>query len=178
MYDEEATADIVEVADIETDKDFCEKQSEKGSKEDKKKTEAVVPSIVSETLTRAPVQHNQEEIPQTDSVQRQLPRKNDKIKYKLPNSDEWTEAKVLGRAGKATGRYPSWFNVRNSIDNEDKSVDLDKVEWKAVDEEKVNIADINVRYHKRKSLNMIRALLQMEAELQCTVLPDVHMALE
>nr|XP_034319149.1 uncharacterized protein LOC109620710 [Crassostrea gigas] len=130
-------------SDIETDKDFCEKQSEKGSKEDKKKTEAVVPSIVSETLTRAPVQHNQEEIPQTDSVQRQLPRKNDKIKYKLPNSDEWTEAKVLGRAGKATGRYPSWFNVRNSIDNEDKSVDLDKVEWKAVDEEKVNIADIN-----------------------------------
>lgn len=62
-------------SDIETDKDFCEKQSEKGSKEDKKKTEAVVPSIVSETLTRAPVQHNQEETPQTDSVQRQLPRK-------------------------------------------------------------------------------------------------------
>lgn len=75
-------------SDIETDKDFCEKQSEKGSKEDKKKTEAVVPSIVSETLTRAPVQHNQEETPQTDSVQRQLPRKNDKIKYKLPNSEE------------------------------------------------------------------------------------------
>lgn len=125
-------------SDIETDKDFCEKQSEKRRKEDKKKTEAVVPSIVSETLTRAPVQHNQEETPQTDSVQRQLPRKNDKITYKLPNSEEWTEAKVLGRAGKATGRYPSWFNVRDITDNEDKSIDLDKVEWKAVDEEKVN----------------------------------------
>lgn len=104
----------------------------------RKLTEAVVPSIVSETLTRAPVQHNQEETPQTYSVQRQLPRKNDKITYKLPNSEEWTEAKVLGRAGKATGRYPSWFNVRDITDNEDKSIDLDKVEWKAVDEEKVN----------------------------------------
>uniref|UniRef100_A0A8W8MW01 Uncharacterized protein n=1 Tax=Magallana gigas TaxID=29159 RepID=A0A8W8MW01_MAGGI len=106
-------------SDIETDKDFCEKQSEKGGKEDKKKTEAVVPK------------------------QRQRPRNNDKITYKLPNSEEWTEAKVLGRAGKATGRYPSWFKVRDSTDNADESVDLDKVEWKAVDEEKVNIADIS-----------------------------------
>lgn len=56
-------------SDIETDKDFCEKQSEKRSKEDKKKTEG----IVSETLTQAPVQHNQEETPQTDSEQRQRP---------------------------------------------------------------------------------------------------------
>lgn len=59
------------------------------------------------------------------------------------NLEEWIEVKVLGCVGKVIGRYFLWFNVRDSIDNEDKSVDLDKVEWKVVDEEKVNIVDIN-----------------------------------
>lgn len=34
------------------------------------------------------------------------------------------------------------FSLRDSIDNEDKSGELDEVEWKAFDERKVNRAEI------------------------------------
>lgn len=42
---------------------------------DGKKTEAVVQNIFSQILTQTPVQQHQEETPQTDSEQRQRPRK-------------------------------------------------------------------------------------------------------
>ena len=54
----------------------------------------------------------------------------------------------MGRAGKVTGKYPSCFNVRNTVDNEDKSVDLDTVEWQAINQEEVNLAQLNTNINQ------------------------------
>lgn len=51
---------------------------------------------------------------------------NDMIRYKL--DDEWVTGTILSRAGKATGRYKTWYNMRNES-NEDRSVDLGRLEW-------------------------------------------------
>ena len=62
-------------------------------------------------------------------------KKNEMIRYKINESDEWIEAKVLNRAGKDTGIYRNWFNVKNS-DGMAKSIDLDNIkEWEKVSEE-------------------------------------------
>ena len=54
-------------------------------------------------------------------------RKNDTIRFKRTNESEWENAKVVGRAGKATGQFRNWWNIQNSvsghIDNEDMSCD-------------------------------------------------------
>ncbi|CAC5406207.1 unnamed protein product [Mytilus coruscus] len=59
-------------------------------------------------------------------------KENDKIQYKLPNSNTWTKATVLSKAGKTTGKNKHWYNVQDDIDEDKKSVDLDKVEWEKV----------------------------------------------
>jgi len=69
-------------------------------------------------------------------------KEKDTIQYKLPNSDDWIKAKVIGRAGKMTGANRNWLNVHEEVSNENKSVDLGKLEWKKViidDEEDINM---------------------------------------
>ena len=62
-------------------------------------------------------------------------KKNEVIRYRTEESDEWVEAKVLNRAGKATGIHRNWFNVKNN-DGIAKSIDLDNIEeWEKVSEE-------------------------------------------
>ncbi|CAC5412222.1 unnamed protein product [Mytilus coruscus] len=61
---------------------------------------------------------SKERIPQMENIQAKIIpnlKENDKIQYKLPNSNTWTKATVL-----------------NDIDEDKKSVDLDKVEWEKV----------------------------------------------
>lgn len=51
---------------------------------------------------------------------------NDNICFRCENSDSWTSGKVVSRAGKATGKYASWFNIETDTDRQ--SVDLSRVE--------------------------------------------------
>ena len=39
-------------------------------------------------------------------------RKDDKVAFKESDTDQWKEATVLSRGGKATGKFPGYFNVR------------------------------------------------------------------
>ena len=55
-----------------------------------------------------------------------VPKKDETIRYKQPGS-QWKEATVLGRAGKSTGKYSSWINVRSA--DETTFIDLENVEW-------------------------------------------------
>ncbi|CAC5381685.1 unnamed protein product [Mytilus coruscus] len=74
-------------------------------------------------------------IPQMENIQAKIIpnlKENDKIQYKLPNSNTWTKATVLSKAGKTTGKNKHWYNVQDDIDEDKKSVDLDKVEWEKV----------------------------------------------
>lgn len=58
-----------------------------------------------------------------------LPRVGMKVNY-LPAGDKiWREATVISRAGKSTGKYKNWFNLKEN--DESKSVDWESVqEWR------------------------------------------------
>ena len=67
------------------------------------------------------------EAPVTGDQAAKFPKKDETIRYKQPGS-EWKEATVLGRAGKSTGKYSSWINVKTAND-ETTCIDLENVEW-------------------------------------------------
>ena len=52
-----------------------------------------------------------------------LAKAKDKIKYRFQDNNEWQKAEVLGRAGKSTGKYKSWFNIKNTSDDGASSID-------------------------------------------------------
>ena len=61
---------------------------------------------------------------------------NDDIQYKLDG--QWITGTILSRAGKTTGKYKSWYNIRNE-NNEERSVDLSRLEWVKIPETEINI---------------------------------------
>ena len=70
-------------------------------------------------------------------------KSNDRIQYKLPNSDEWINSTIMGRAGKATGGNKYWYNVHDVKSNEERSIDLGKVEWRHF-ENQTEVEETNV----------------------------------
>ena len=48
--------------------------------------------------------------------------------YRLKNSDEWKQVQIISRGGKASGKYESWYNVR---DVDDDSLYL--LDWNTID---------------------------------------------
>ena len=81
-------------------------------------------------ITPEPI-HEQERIPSDESEQVDL-KAEDEIQYKLENED-WIEAVILGRAGKAKGKHKNWYNVRDSQSKEERSLDLGRLCWKKID---------------------------------------------
>ena len=57
-----------------------------------------------------------------------LPLKGNHICYKNTDS-QWINAVILGHAGKSTGKYKHWYNVRNN-DLSESGVNLDVIHWK------------------------------------------------
>ena len=66
-------------------------------------------------------------------------KKNDTIKYKLNN--EWVTGTITGRAGKAPGKNKTWYNIRDES-NEERSIDLGRVEWEKLHETEINMAEV------------------------------------
>ncbi|MCG7877702.1 MAG: hypothetical protein N0C90_15395, partial [Candidatus Thiodiazotropha endolucinida] len=65
---------------------------------------------------------------------------NDSIQYKMQNTDVWIKAKILGRAGKATGKNKYWYNIQEDASQEKKSINLEQIEWELInDDEVVNV---------------------------------------
>ena len=65
-----------------------------------------------------------------------LPKKGALVKYKVEN-DDWKPVKVLGRAGKANGRYSNWLNISDG--QTEYSIDWSSVsEWENLSEQDVN----------------------------------------
>ena len=72
----------------------------------------------------------------------------DRIEYKVKNEDDFETATVLGRAGKATGDYRNWYNIRNEKNSEEKSIDLASIaEWKKINEAEVDIVMVPKNQH-------------------------------
>jgi hypothetical protein len=77
---------------------------------------------------------NQENVPKETTASALLQiKKNENIQYKLPDSEEWISATVLGKAGKMTGKNKTWYNVQDHLSNEQKSVDLGRLEWNGIE---------------------------------------------
>ena len=56
---------------------------------------------------------------------------NDIIRYKVDN--ELITGTIMSRAGKATGKYKTWYDIKNE-NNEERSVDLGCLEWEMIPE--------------------------------------------
>ena len=64
---------------------------------------------------------------------------NDIIQYKLQNSDERIKATVTGRAGKTTGKYKYWYNIKEDISEKKKSINFEQVDWELLN----GVANVN-----------------------------------
>ena len=98
---------------------------------------------------------------------RDLPKKGDKIKYRSMD-DEWIEATVLGRGGKATGINKYYFNVQNRLKKDNIGVNLDQMEYERIEEftndeenENSNITNIS-----KEDLGDERIIQAKEKELE------------
>ena len=65
---------------------------------------------------------------------------NDIVRYKIDN--EWVTGTILCRAGKLTGKYKTWYNVRDE-NNQERSIDLRNLEWEKVPETEINITAVS-----------------------------------
>ena len=65
-----------------------------------------------------------------------MPKIRDRIQFIDPNTNELNEYLVVSRAGKASGIYRHWMNVKNMKNGRMQSVDFDKIsQWTPVHEE-------------------------------------------
>jgi hypothetical protein len=93
-------------------------------------------------------------------------KKDDKITYQLELAGEWSQGKILGRAGKATGKYSDWYNVKDKNNGEERSVDFGNVAgWRMLEneseDEEVNI--VTIPRHKHGEEKCVKAK-QVELE--------------
>ena len=59
-----------------------------------------------------------------------------KIEHRFSKDDEYQQATVLSRGGKAAGKYKSFYNIKNEGDREPVTVDFDAVEsWQKCNED-------------------------------------------
>ena len=79
-------------------------------------------------------------------------RKDDLIEYKEPESNRWTEAIILGRAGKSHTATKFWYNIEEKESGEEKSVNLKDFDWRKIKED-VNIINIPKSKPKDEYLN-------------------------
>ena len=100
-------------------------------------TETTDPQIISEEI---PTLDEARQATETQRTERSKLKVNDRIQYRVRNDDEWVNARVIGRAGKVTGKYKDWYNVQDDGSNEQKSIDVSQYIWKKV----TNIDDSNM----------------------------------
>ena len=72
---------------------------------------------------------------------RKHPKIKDYVEYKLFDSDEVSKSQILSRAGKVSGKYSNWFNIRDIVNDTIASIDWQNVEkWKPISSEEVLIS--------------------------------------
>ena len=77
------------------------------------------------------VQSNTDNINQNSNIRIFL-RKDQNIRFKNSENDEWKSAKILGRSGKSTGKYKNHYNVETD-ENDTLSIDLENVTYEIID---------------------------------------------
>ena len=64
-----------------------------------------------------------------------LPKVGDYIKYKLPENEDWIEAKILSRGGKSTGQNKYYFNIMNNEDQIKLGINLELVDFEIIEKD-------------------------------------------
>ena len=115
-------------------------KSEMESSSEGSKPDSSITEYLSSAEADLNIENHTEEPPvNRDTGKRPSIKINDIIKYKMDN--EWFIGTVTSRAGKATGKYRTWYNVRDE-NLEERSVDLGQIEWEKVPESEINITSI------------------------------------
>ena len=95
-------------------------------------------------------------------------RKDDKVAFRESDIDQWKEATVLSRGGKATGKFPGYFNVQmNDSSKNLRCINFDDLkEWKKVDifssVEQVNVVIVPKQMYEDKEV--VKAKLKQLAD--------------
>ena len=92
-------------------------------------------------------------------------RSNDRIQYKMPQSNDWIQATVISRAGKVTGQYKNWFNVKDD-ENDSKSVDLGSLAWERLDNSDTINETVNITGTPKEKLKENEIYEAKQKELQ------------
>lgn len=67
------------------------------------------PDSLAETVTDLSVAGRCNNDQSTHSLHQPFPKTKDTILFRRPDEVTWKKAEVIGRAGKATGKYKSWI---------------------------------------------------------------------
>ena len=105
------------------------------------------------------------------------PSKDDIIEYPLDNENHFIQAKVLLRAGKATRKFQSWYDVENVDTKENLNIDFDKVkQWRhnSNETEEVNIAVVPLSDHNNENVIVakVKELRNWKSFKVFSVVPD------
>ena len=77
-------------------------------------------------------------------------------------------------AGKATGKYKTWYNVKDS-NNEEQSIDLGNIEWEKVPDTEINIASVsNIMVNSEEKETVIAKENELEKLAQFNTYEEVE----
>ena len=80
------------------------------------------------------------------------------------NTDDWIKVTVTGRAGKATGRNKNWYNIREDVSEEQKSINLDEVQWELITANAtVNLVSEQEQSCAETTVNKSSRIIEIEA---------------
>ena len=129
---QKVNSNLTEEEEKEVEHSMADKTDENKGNEDLEEPNTIsedIPASEPERMDRQNIQQNRITL-----------KPNDSIQYKMQNTGEWIKAKVLGRAGKATGKNKHWYNIQEDTTKEKKSVNLEQVQWELInDDETVNL---------------------------------------
>lgn len=77
---------------------------------------------------------NQNQKNQTVTKVVKVLKAQDNIQYRITNNYNWKAAKVLMRAGRASGKYKNWDNIQEDVRKEKKSINQEQVQWEQIQE--------------------------------------------
>ena len=92
--------------------------------------------------------------------------KGTNLQNKLGANSEWTNSEITSRAGKSTGKYKNWYNVKDAI-GEARSIDLEKCEWKLLEASDSEVQSENEEVLISETRNVDNeTLIAKQAELE------------
>jgi hypothetical protein len=80
-----------------------------------------------------------------DACEKIVLKQNDIISYQMKDGDVWKTATVVGRAGKASGKYKHFYNMRDTESGEMTHIDMSGInDWHRCDVEEEQVEEVNV----------------------------------